>query len=160
MKYVPKNIVSGEYMYSYIDPALFKCLDGRIKSGGISYDDYITLRDGPLNSPGMEALLDYYGVEDDFELGDILLLDKYVIHRSVKLEDGPIDTREAFSFRFICETSRYDYSRAHWIEIPRDYFKFEGPTKFHLEICNNDGELIVKSPFFDSDREQRRITAA
>ena len=157
MRYVPKNIISGEYMYSYIDPALFNCIDDRIKSGGISFDDYITLRDGPLNSPGMEALLDHYAVEDDFEPGDALLLDKYVIHRSVKLEDGPLETREAFSFRFICETSRYDYARAHWIEIPREYFNTPGPTKFHLEICENDGDLIVDSSFFDGDRERRRI---
>lgn len=157
MRYVPRNAVSGEYMYSHVDPAVFRCLTERIQNGGIGFDDYVALRDEPLNSSGMNRLLEYFAVEDDFELGDALLFDKYVIHRSVVLEEGPLDVRDAFSLRFICEDSRYDRTRAHNIEIPRNYFKYPGPTKFHLEICQNDGDRIVDSPFFDNDREQRRV---
>jgi hypothetical protein len=157
MRYVPTNEISGEYMYSHVDPAAFKCLEQRIKTGGIPFEEYVALRDGPLNSSGMNTLLEYYAEEDDYEVGDALLFDKYVIHRSVRLEEGPIDTRDAFSLRFICEESRYDYQRAHDIEIPRNYYKYAGPTKFHLDICKEDGELIVSSPFFDADRQQRHI---
>lgn len=159
MRYVPRTIISGEYMYAHIDPAVFRCVEDRIRAGGISFEDYVTLRDGPLNSIGMNALLEHYAVEDDFELGDALIFDKYVLHRSVKLEDGPLEFRDAFSLRFICETSVYDWARAHSIEIPRNYFKYPGPTKFHLEVCKNDGDRIVDSPFFDNDRHERSIAA-
>jgi amino acid adenylation domain-containing protein/thioester reductase-like protein/non-ribosomal peptide synthase protein (TIGR01720 family) len=157
MRYVPRSAISGEYMYSHVDPAVFRCLNERIEAGGIGFDEYVALRDEPLNSSGMNRLLEYFAIEDDFELGDALLFDKYVIHRSVVLEEGPLDLRDAFSLRFICEDSRYDRQRAHDIEIPRNYFKYPGPTKFHLEICKNDGDVIADSPFFDGDREQRRI---
>jgi hypothetical protein len=146
-------------MYSHVDPAVFRCMGERIKEGEISFEEYVALRDGPLNSSGMNTLLEYFAVEDDYELGDVLIMDKYVIHRSVLLEEGPLDVRDAFSFRFIAEESRYDWTRAHDIEIPRDYFKYAGPTKFHLEICKEDGELIVESEFFDEDREMRRVYA-
>lgn len=159
MRYVPRDVISGEFMYEYIDPAVFRCMEEQIASGGISFEDYVALRDEPLNSPGLARLLEYYAVEDDFELGDALLFDKYVIHRSAPLEEGPLAARDAFSLRFIGEDSRYDYRRAHDIEIPRNYFQYAGPTKFHLDICKEDGELIVDSTFFDQDREQRFITA-
>jgi thioester reductase-like protein len=158
MRYVPTNIISGEYMYSHVDPAVFRCIQERIDAGGIAFEDYVALRDGPLNSDGMCRLLEFFAVEDDFATGDVLLFDKFVMHKSVKLEDGPMESRDAFSFRFIDEDSRYDHHRAHMIEIPRDYFKYPGPTRFHLEICKQDGERIVDSPFFH-DRERRRLSA-
>lgn len=157
MRYVPKNVISGDFMYRDIDPAVFRCMKERIENGGIAFEEYVALRDEPLNSSGMRNLLEYYSVEDDFELGDVLLFDKAVLHRSVKLDDGPLDVRDAFSLRFIDEDSTYDLDRAHMIEIPRNYYGYAGPTKFHLEICKNDGERIVDSPFFDSDREKRRL---
>lgn len=159
MRYVPSNIISGDFMYKDIDPAVFRCMQERIDNGGIPFDEYVALRDEPLNSSGMRNLLEYYSVEDDFEPGDVLLFDKCVLHRSVKLEDGPLDVRDAFSLRFICEESTYDRHRAHMIEIPRNYYGYAGPTKFHLEICKEDGERIVDSPFFDRDREKRRLAA-
>jgi Phytanoyl-CoA dioxygenase (PhyH) len=159
MRYVPKSIISGDFMYSDIDPAVFRCIQERIDNGGIPFDEYVALRDEPLNSSGMRNLLEYYAVEDDFQLGDVLLFDKAVLHRSVKLEDGPLDVRDAFSLRFIDEDSTYDRHRAHMIEIPRNYYGYAGPTKFHLEICKDDGERIVDSAFFDADREKRRLFA-
>lgn len=159
MRYVPANIISGDFMYKDIDPAVFRCMKERIENGGIPFDEYVALRDEPLNSSGMKTLLEYYSVEDDFEPGDVLLFDKAVLHRSVKLEDGPLDVRDAFSLRFIDEDSTYDLHRAHMIEIPRNYYGYAGPTKFHLEICKEDGERIIDSPFFNSDREKRRLAA-
>jgi hypothetical protein len=158
MRYVPTNIISGEYMYSHVDPAVFRAIQERIDAGGLAFDEYVAMRDGPLNSSGMNRLLEFFAVEDDYETGDILLMDKYVIHKSVKLEDGPMESRDAFSFRFIDEASVYDHHRAHMIEIPRNYFNYPGPTKFHLNVCKEDGERIIDSPFF-KDREQRRISA-
>lgn len=160
MRYIPRDIISGEFMYDFIDPAVFRCMDEHIKSGGIAFEDYVSLRDDPLNSDGIGRLLEYFAVEDDFELGDAILFDKYVLHRSTPLGDGPIEVRDAFSLRFIAESSRYDKGRAEMIEIPRNYYGYEGPTKFHLEVCDEDEQLIVESKYFDSDREKRFIRAA
>lgn len=159
MRYVPRDVISGEFMYDYIDPAVFRCLKERIESGGIPFDEYVSLRDDPLNSPGIGRLLEYFAIEDDYELGDALLFDKNVIHRSAPLEEGELDKRDAFSLRFIADDSRYDLHRAHMIEIPRDHYGYAGPTRFHLDICKEDGSLIVDSPFFDSDRERRFVGA-
>ena len=155
MRYVPRDIISGEFMYDFIDPAVFRCMAERIANGGIEFDEYVALRDEPLNSPGIGRLLEYFSVEDDYELGDVLLFDKYVIHRSVPLGEGPLDIRDAFSLRFIADDSLYDLERARSIEIPRDHYGYAGPTKFHLEVCSVDGSKIVDSPYFDSDRERR-----
>jgi hypothetical protein len=158
MRYVPCDVISGHFMYTHVDPAVFRCMAERIENGDVAFDEYVKLRDEPLNSSGICRLLEYYAVEDDFELGDALLFDKWVIHRSAVLEDGPLDVRSAFSLRFISEESRYDYQRAHDIEIPRNYFGYAGPTKFHLEVCKEDGELIVNSPLFAADRNKRRLS--
>ena len=147
MCYVPRDIISGEFMYDFIDPAVFRCMDEHIKSGGIDFDDYVSLRDDPLNSGGVARLLEYFSVEDDYELGDVILFDKYVLHRSAPLEEGPLEARDAFSLRFIAADSRYDKPRAEMIEIPRDYYGYEGPTKFHLEVCDEDNALITDSAF-------------
>lgn len=64
------------------------------------------------------------------------------------LGEGEIDSRAAFVMRFIDSTSRYDYKRAHSLQIPRVYFDYSGPTKLHLEVCKEDGDLIVDSPCF------------
>lgn len=159
MCYVPRDIISGEFMYDFIDPAVFRCMDEHIKSGGIEFDDYVSLRDDPLNSGGVARLLEYFAVEDDFELGDVIVFDKYVLHRSAPLEEGPLEVRDAFSLRFISADSRYDKDRAEMIEIPRDYYGYDGPTKFHLEICKEDNELITDSSYFDADRDRRFLKA-
>lgn len=158
MAYAPKDIISGAFMYDNVDPAVFDCLEKRANAGQkVELSEFMELRDGPLNATAMKTLLDYFGVEDNFELGDALIFDKYVIHRSVMLEEGPLDVRAAFVMRFVCETSQYDRKRAHSLEIPRKYFGYSGPTKFHLEVCEKDGDLIKDSPLFP-DRNKRMVT--
>lgn len=150
MAYVPKDIVNGEYLYSHIDPAVFRMLQDKIKTGGaLSIDDFVQWRDGPLNDPAQLAILEHFGVEDAFQVGDALIFDKYVIHRSVPLNAGDINVRAAFVMRFFCSESTYDKTRATSLEIPRHYFKYSGPTKFHLEVAENDGDLLIESPLFN-----------
>jgi len=149
MSYVPKNNISGEFMYNFVDPSSFRFLQESIDAGDpITLDEFIELRDGPLNQPAMKRLLDYYAVTDDFELGDALLFDKYVIHKSVMLEDGPIDSRAALAIRFIDSSSKYDKKRADDLEIPRKLFDYKGPTRFHLDVAEFDGQLISEGPFY------------
>lgn len=149
MAYVPKNIISGKHMYNEVDPAIFTWLDQQIKNNQQpSLAEFISLRDDPLNNVALKTLLDHFAVEDDFEVGDALIFDKNVIHTSVMLGEGELDSRSAFVMRFIDSTSKYDYARAHSLEIPRVYFDYSGPTKLHLEVCKEDGELIIDSDLF------------
>ncbi|MEB3341801.1 phytanoyl-CoA dioxygenase family protein [Okeania sp.] len=46
-------------------------------------------------------------VEDDFEVGDALLLDKFVWHRSVPLLEGKLPSRMAYTMRFVDSQARY-----------------------------------------------------
>ncbi|WP_103341276.1 hypothetical protein [Amycolatopsis sp. CA-126428] len=149
MAYVPKNVISGNFMYSDVDPASFRLLKEHVDAkDDITLEEFVQLRDGPLNDPAMKRLLDYFSVEDDFEIGDALIFDKNVIHRSVLLEDGPIDTRMAFVMRFFDSESTYDRNRAHDLEVPRTHFSYAGPTAFHLEVADEDGALLSGSPIF------------
>jgi hypothetical protein len=133
MAYVPKDKISGAFLYENIDPSVFEMVKAKIDSEDkISLDEFVQLRDGPLNDPAMKSILEHFAIQDDFELGDTLIFDKHVIHRSVFLEDGDIDSRTAFVMRFVCSESKYDKKRAMDLEIPRSHFQYKGPTNFHL----------------------------
>lgn len=157
MAYVPKNIINGEYLYSYIDPAVFRMLSEKIKKEeNVSVEDFVEWRDEPLNNIAQKAILDYFSIEDEFEVGDALIFDKYVIHKSIMLEDGKYDSRTAFAMRFFCDQSTYDKKRAEDLEIPRNYFKYSGPTKFHMLVGEREGELLANSSLFIG-QEYRRL---
>jgi hypothetical protein len=157
MRYVPRSVFCGKVVYAQIAPAMFQYIESRIKKGDLAFDEYVALRDGMLNQAPLRDLLEHHAEEDDFEPGDALLMNKYVLHRSVALADGPLAHRDAFAFRFISANSRYDALRARDVEIPRRYYGYAGPTSFHLDVCKKDGELIVDSPLFASDRTTRRL---
>lgn len=149
MAYVPKNRVNGDYLYSHIDPSVFSMLQQKIDANeNPTTEDFVQWRDGPLNDNAQMAILNHFGVEDEFEVGDALIFDKYVIHRSIMLGEGEVDIRAAFVMRFFCSESTYDAKRASDLEIPRNYFKYAGPTKFHLEVAKNEGERLVDSALF------------
>lgn len=156
MAYVPKSKVSGEFLYNDIDPVVFEMTQRKIETNSeLSLEEFVHLRDGPLNDAAMKKILDFFAVQDDYELGDALIFDKHVIHRSVFLKDGPIDARAAFVMRFVCSESKYDKKRALNLEIPREHFKYKGPTRFHLDVCKEDGELLKRSSLFNYDIETR-----
>ena len=115
------------------------------------------LRDGPLNDPAMKKMLDYYTVEDSFELGDALIFDKNVIHRSVKLSDGKLDSRPALAIRFTDAEARYDKKRAMDLEVPRKFWNYTGPTSIHLTVASENGTLMKDSPLFKENLNQRLI---
>ncbi|MCA7001430.1 phytanoyl-CoA dioxygenase family protein [Dickeya solani] len=149
MAYVPKNKINGEYLYSHTDPAVFEMLQNKIDSNkNPTTEDFVQWRDGPLNDNAQMAILNHFGVEDEFEVGDALIFDKYVIHRSIMLGEGEVDIRTAFVMRFFCSESTYDAKRAQDLEIPRNFFKYAGPTKFHLEVAKEEGAKLVNSPLF------------
>ncbi|MEC4817960.1 MAG: hypothetical protein SAK29_32520 [Scytonema sp. PMC 1069.18] len=51
-------------------------------------------------------LLENNKVEDDFEVGDALLLDKFVWHKSCPLKEGALSSRMAYVMRFVDSQAR------------------------------------------------------
>ena len=158
MAYVPTNKVSGDFMYKCVDPSTFNLIQEKIdRNEDLYIEEYMLLRDGPLNDPAMKKMLDYYAVEDSFELGDALIFDKNVIHRSVKLLEGELDSRPALAIRFTDAEARYDKKRAMDLEVPRKFWNYAGPTSIHLTVASEDGTLMKDSPLFKENLNQRLI---
>lgn len=157
MRYVPKNIFSGKFIYKYVEPGIVKTLEHQRKRGeNVTLDDYFFLREKVLNSNAMLTLLEEQAREDVFELGDALLFDKYVIHRSVPLGEGEIFSRQAIVMRFMDINSRYDQQRALNIDYPCRTFGYKPFTQSHIEIANQDKALLFSSSYF-SDAANRVI---
>jgi len=158
MAYVPTNKVSGDFMYKCVDPSTFNLIQEKIdRNEDLYIEEFMQLRDGPLNDPAMKKMLDYYTVEDSFELGDALIFDKNVIHRSVRLSDGKLDSRPALAIRFTDAEARYDKKRAMDLEVPRKFWNYAGPTSIHLTVASEDGTLMKDSPLFKENLNQRLI---
>ena len=158
MAYVPTNKVSGDFMYKCVDPSTFNLIQEKIdRNEDLYIEEFMQLRDGPLNDPAMKKMLDYYTVEDSFELGDALIFDKNVIHRSVKLSDGKLDSRPALAIRFTDAEASYDKKRAMDLEVPRKFWNYAGPTSIHLTVASEDGTLMKDSPLFKENLNQRLI---
>lgn len=157
MKYVPKNLLSGEFVYQHINllPGYMKA---RIDAGEeLTYDDFSVLKNTLVNSPQMTELLDHVAVEDSFEPGDALIFDKYVLHRSVRLGEGPIPSRLAYALRFSSVDARYDKSRVEALAYPRITFNYDVGSDFNEKVASVDGEQVYASSYFDGSREARTI---
>jgi len=157
MSYVPENIVSGRFIYDQIEPAITSTLEAKEACGiSTTMEDYFALRSGVLNSPAMLDILEMHAHEDNFEPGDVLLFNKYVVHRSVKLEEGPLNRRAAFVMRFVDSNSCYDLQRAKSLEYPTIKYGYKQFTRSHMEINVPDGGLLSESKLFDN-KELRLI---
>lgn len=157
MRYVSKKLLSGEFVYQHIN-LLPDYIKTQIESGNeYSYEAFSALKNNLLNSPETAGLLDHYATEDSFEPGDALIFDKYVLHRSVRLEQGPIPSRLAYALRFSSTDARYDKQRVEALAYPRAAFNYDVGSPFNDEVCENDGDEIYKSPYFDATREARTL---
>lgn len=102
LAYVPRTAYSGN---SY-----FSLLYQLVKNGKI--DEVCQLEDFKrfnfqYASRMEELVLESCKVEHDFEVGDALLLDKYVWHKSCPLKEGVLPSRRAYVMRFIGAHSHY-----------------------------------------------------
>lgn len=159
MKYLSKQVLSGEFVYQHINllPAYMKA---QIEAGQeLGYEDFSELKNSLLNSPGMTSVLDFAAVEDGFEPGDALIFDKYVLHRSVPLGEGPIESRLAYALRFSSIDATYDQERVDALAFPRLAFNYDVGSAFNDVVAENDGDSVYKSPYFDETREARTIMA-
>lgn len=157
MAYVPRNKLSGEFVYQHIN-LLPEYIRHRIESGhDVDFNFFSTIKNNLLNSDTMGPLLDFYGQEDSFELGDALIFDKHVMHRSIPLGEGPLESRLAYALRFSSTSALYDKRRTENLAYPRSLFDYDVGSPFNDEVCSQDGESIYYSPYFDRDRQARTI---
>ncbi|MFD5520097.1 hypothetical protein [Streptomyces sp. NPDC127066] len=157
MKYVSKQVLSGEFIYQHIN-LLPEYMRDLIEAGGeLTYDDFSDLKNSLVNSPQMKGLLDHVAEEDSFEPGDALIFDKYVLHRSVQLGEGPIPSRLAYALRFSSLDARYDKSRVEALSFPRTTFDYSAGSDYNEKVASRDGELVHQSSYFEGSREARTL---
>ena len=158
MAYVPEHVVSGKFIYEQIEPAIISTLEAKERAGEkTSMNDYFSLRSGILNSPTMLEILEKHQTEDDFKPGDVLLFNKYVVHRSIMLGEGPLPKRAAFVMRFVDVDSHYDLQRAKNLEYPAEKYGYQAFTRSHIEIGAADGAILSECAYFnDADRRMIR----
>ncbi|WP_315708469.1 hypothetical protein [Brenneria uluponensis] len=150
MSYVPEHIISGKFMYMDIDPSIDQMIRelAEVDRDSLELGNYIELRHSILNSPALSTLLEYYKHTDSFNLGDVLIFNKNVIHASEPLLEGEIATRTAFVMRFIDIDSRYDETRSRGLDFSMIYFGHPPSSDFHTKVSENDGDLIRESKLF------------
>ena len=160
MAYVSKELLSGEFVYQHIN-LLPDYLRSLIAGGReLSFSDFEALKNNLVNSPGMNELLNHYAVEDAFEPGDALIFDKYVLPRSVRLEEGPIPSRLAYALRFCSVDARYDLGRVRALAFARLTFDYDVDSAFNDEVGQVDGDVVYRSAYFDGSREARTLSSA
>ena len=165
MAYVPENVISGDFVYQQIEPAVVSTLEAKERAGvSTSIVEYFSMRNGILNSPTMVEILENHQVEDDFEPGDALLFNKTVVHRSIMLGEGTLPRRAAYVMRFVDAGSHYDFDRARNLEFPvekygKRFIPYKPFTRQHIEIAEagaRDGDVLAECAYFDN-RDRRTI---
>ena len=164
MAYVPQNLLSGSYVYQF-EPAIASTMRAKERAGiKTSITEYFKMRGAVLNGPPTVEILENHQVEDDFQPGDALLFNKNVVHRSVRLGDGPLPRRAAYVMRFIDAESHYDLQRAKTADFAEEQYGeglsgYKSFTRQHIEIAEAgtyDGDLLAESAYFDN-RDRRTL---
>ena len=157
MAYVSKKVFSGEFVYQHIN-MLPDYLKAELDAGKeLTYRDFSVMKNNLLNSPEVTSLLDHFAVEDSFEVGDALIFDKYVIHRSVRLDEGELPSRLAYALRFSALDARYDKGRVEALAFPRVAFDYDVGSAFNDIVAEDDGDEVYRSSYFDGSREARTL---
>lgn len=160
MKYLSKRVLSGEFVYQHINMLPEYMMSEMAAGKDLGFNDFSRLKNSLLNSPEMATLLDHFAEEGAFEPGDALLFDKYVLHRSVPLGEGPTRSRLAYALRFCSVDARYDKRRVEALAYPRVTFNYDVGSDFNEVVGTNDGEEVYRSPHFDGTREVRTLLSA
>lgn len=152
---VGKDLFSGMCMFQYNE--LLSSFAQRQKANGepIPYEQFVKLELLPVGTPEMIAMLDAHAETFDYDVGDALLFDKYVLHRSRPLTEGPIDTRGAFTFRFVDAHSTYDRQRARNLIPFQEGLNYSDQTVYSLNVGETHGEPLIDSPMFKDTRDKR-----
>lgn len=152
---VSRELFSGRCMFQYQQLLSLHAARRTEDSAPISPEEFARLEYRLIDSPEVNSMLDEHSETERFEVGDVLIFDKYVLHRSCPLTAGPIETRGAFSMRFMDADSRYDLRRARSLQPFQEELHYDHQTAYSLNICSEHGELLVNSPLFEGTRERR-----
>lgn len=89
-------------------------------------------------------ILDNNKVEDDFELGDALLLDKFVWHKSCPLKQGALSSRMAYIMRFVDCQARYSktLTEGTYSLLKATGSDLQSDVGYQLAKHLKDGEMI------------------
>lgn len=158
MAYVPKDQLSGTFVYQHVNclpKHVSRLVEGRPLEEGLK--NFLEVKHSLLNAPTMDPILRSVAAEDAFELGDALIFDKHVIHRSIPLRPGPIEVRHAFVMRFCGIDARYNKHAVDMLEYPRRQFAFAGSSDFNLKVCTQDNQLVRESSLFEDGLERRIV---
>ena len=165
MAYVPRPVISGEFVFDQLESAVVSTLRAKDRAGvRTSVREYFDMRNATLNAPVMADILETHQVEDDFQPGDVLVFNKWVVHRSIMLGEGELPKRAAYVMRFVDGASRYDLQRAQDLELPvelysKGLFPYKPVTRQHIEIAEAgaaNGDLLAECAYFD-DRDRRMM---
>ncbi|MGB0524651.1 MAG: hypothetical protein ACPGJS_16880 [Flammeovirgaceae bacterium] len=154
MAYIPENILSGEFIFKQMRNAVVSSLNKSITQGQPISSEQLYKFENILNTPVIEEILGYHIEADDFNLGDAFLFNKMVIHRSIKMEDGPMEHRLAYVMRFIDSESKYDQARVDNIEATRIHHGNSPDRYFYHKLNLKDGDLIRESDYFENVEER------
>ena len=165
MAYVPQHVISGAFSYEQLEPAVVSTIRAKEQAGiRTTQKEYFNLRMGHYNVPPLDTILETHQVEDDFQPGDVLVFNKWVVHRSIMLGEGELPKRAAYVMRLIDAESHYDLERALYQELPvelysKGLFPYKPVTRQHIEIAEAgaaNGDLLAECAYFD-DRDRRTL---
>lgn len=100
--YVPRSAYSGDALFSLLDQLV---RHGKVEQ--VSQLEDFKRSNFQYASQVEEVVLESCKVAHDFEVGDALLLDKFVWHKSCPLREGVLPSRRAYGMRFVGGKSRY-----------------------------------------------------
>lgn len=158
MLYVPKKKISGEFLYQH--NKLFSTYVRNCQEQGrtvplesiqrcVSYS--------VSQSPEFEQMLDAQAESDDFEIGDALLFDKYVLHRSCSLGEGPLEARQSFIMRFIDTQSSFDSERLNGRILLHKKLGYSIPDTLSQLVGFADDKALIEHPMFGENIHDRII---
>ena len=102
MAYVPRKTYSGHTYFSLLYQLL---KNGKLNE--VCQLESFKRYNFQYASEMEELMLESCKVEHDFEVGDALLFDKYVWHKSCPLKEGVLPSRKAYVMRLIGSQSHY-----------------------------------------------------
>ncbi|AOY83046.1 hypothetical protein BJP36_27145 [Moorena producens JHB] len=145
MAYVPQNVYPASgYFYLIYELVKHENIAEFCKTEDFKFFNF------PHASKVEELILEKNKVEDDFEVGDALLLNKFVWHRSAPLRLGKLPSRMAYTMRFVDSQARYAKKFLDDFNYMVKAMGDDPLTSFGYKLTDlKEGDLISKSKFVD-----------
>ena len=144
MAYVSREDLCGRFMYQLFMANAKRQL-GAIESGEQTVQEALRRYRSIADMESLTELFEFYKREDRFQPVDALLFDKYVIHRSAMLREGPMPSRRALVLRFIDRRSTFDARRARLFLAGAQAVGLTSSNKLADRLGLHDGVPIVTS---------------